>query len=156
MIEEYFVCIVGCEVEVYVFNLVMVDQARVVVVVIDARVVVGEDLGLLVGVFVVLKDNMCIWGVFITCSSRILEGWWLFYDVIVVECFVVVGAVTIGKTNFDEFAMGLSIENLAFGFICNLFDMIWVLGGSSGGSVVVVVVGFVLVLFGLDIGGSIR
>jgi aspartyl-tRNA(Asn)/glutamyl-tRNA(Gln) amidotransferase subunit A len=99
---------------------------------------------------------MCTRGIDTTCSSRILEGWKPPYDATAVKKLAAEGAVFIGKTNLDEFAMGSSTENSAFGPTRNPLDTSRVPGGSSGGSAAAVAAGFAAGSLGSDTGGSIR
>lgn len=156
VLEDHFARIDEREGEIHAFNLVMRDEARAVATRIDADIAAGRPVGPLAGVPIALKDNMCTRGVATTCSSKILEGWKPPYDATVVTKLRDAGAVLVGKTNLDEFAMGSSTENSAFGPTRNPLDTSRVPGGSSGGSAAAVAAGFAAASLGSDTGGSIR
>ena len=156
VLEQHLARINERESEIHAFNLVTTDQARATAQHIDEQAKAGNALGALAGVPVALKDNMCTRGIATTCSSKILEGWKPPYDATVVTRLQQAGAVMVGKTNLDEFAMGSSTENSAFGPTRNPLDTSRVPGGSSGGSAAAVAAGFAAASLGSDTGGSIR
>lgn len=128
------------------------DQARAV----DAKIAAGEEIGMLAGIPIGIKDNLCTQGIPTTCASRILENFVPPYESTVTQKLIDAGAVIIGKTNLDEFGMGSSTENSAYQVTNNPWDLSRVPGGSSGGSAAAVAAKECVVSLGTDTGGSIR
>jgi aspartyl-tRNA(Asn)/glutamyl-tRNA(Gln) amidotransferase subunit A len=138
------------------FNLVDAERALSRAQAVDRRRAEGSALGPLAGVPIALKDNMNVRGMRTTASSRILEHFVPPYDATVVQRLEHAGAIIVGKTNCDEFAMGSSTENSAFGPVRNPWALDRIPGGSSGGSAAAVAARCVPLALGSDTGGSIR
>jgi len=123
---------------------------------IDDKIARGEDPGPLAGLPVAVKDNICVKGEVTTCASRILTGFKPPYNATLTEKLLDAGAVIVGKTNLDEFAMGGSTENSGINPTYNPWNTAYVPGGSSGGSAVAVAAREAITAIGSDTGGSIR
>lgn len=137
---------------------VTVDRERALRAAADVqdKIKKGELTGALAGVPVAIKDNMCTEGMLTTCSSKILENFIPTFSAEAVLNLEKAGAVMIGKTNMDEFAMGSTTETSAYGATKNPWNTDYVTGGSSGGSAAAVAAGECFFALGSDTGGSIR
>ena len=135
-----------------------VDEARALAAAdtVDARIAAGESVGPLAGVPLALKDVFTYAGAPTTCGSRILQNWWPPYSATVTQRLLEAGIVILGKTNMDEFAMGSSTENSAFGPTRNPWDLERIPGGSGGGSSAALAAYEAPLAIGTDTGGSIR
>jgi aspartyl-tRNA(Asn)/glutamyl-tRNA(Gln) amidotransferase subunit A len=154
--ESYLARIAALDTRVGAYLTVVRDDALAAAGESERRWRAGTPLGPLDGVPLALKDVLCTRGVRTTCGSKILETFVPPYDATVVERLRAAGAVVLGKTNLDEFAMGSSTEHSAFHPTRNPWDLTRVPGGSSGGSSAAVAAGLAAGAFGTDTGGSIR
>jgi len=154
--QEYLDRIQAVEPQIHSYLTVTADQALAQAQAIDAKLAAGEDLGPMAGIPIALKDNLCTRGVRTTCGSKVLEQFVPPYESTVTQRLIDAGAIALGKTNLDEFAMGSSTENSAYQVTGNPWDPARVPGGSSGGSAAAVAAQECAVALGSDTGGSIR
>lgn len=155
-VEAAYARIGTCEPRIHAFLSLQNTQAMADADAIDAQRAAGLPLGRLAGLPVAIKDNICDKGIECRCASRVLEGYIPPYHATVVAKLRAAGAIIIGRTNLDEFAMGSSTENSGYQVTCNPWDIERIPGGSSGGSAAAVAAREVPAAFGSDTGGSIR
>lgn len=156
LVDEFYKKIVVEDPEIHAYLMLSEDRARQQATYIDDLVGSGKPLPPLAGVPVAIKDVMVTKGIRSTAGSRILENFVPPYDCTAVARLEAAGAIILGKTNCDEFAMGSSNENSAYGPVRNPRDQSRVPGGSSGGSAACVAAGTAVAALGSDTGGSIR
>lgn len=154
--EEYFNSISQKEKDIQAYLSLTKDLALEQANFVDEKIKRGEEIDLLAGIPCAVKDNLCLEGKRTTAASKILDNYIAPYDATVIRKIKEVGAVILGKTNMDEFAMGSSTENSAYQITKNPRDLERVPGGSSGGSAAAVASGEAAWALGSDTGGSIR
>jgi aspartyl-tRNA(Asn)/glutamyl-tRNA(Gln) amidotransferase subunit A len=153
---QYYLAAINSHKSLNAFLELYADEALQRASFLDGQRKLGKPLGKLHGVVVALKDVICYKGHKVSASSRILEGFTSIYSATAVERLLAEGAIIVGRNNCDEFAMGSSNENSAYGVVKNALDETRVPGGSSGGSAVSVQAGLCMISLGSDTGGSVR
>jgi len=156
LVDEYFSRIAQKDQKLFSYLTLLKNEALEKAKAVDAKIARGEEIGILEGIPGAIKDNICIQDARTTASSKILDNYIASYDATVITRLKEAGAIFLGKTNMDEFAMGSSTENSAYGPTKNPHDVQRVPGGSSGGSAVAVAADLAVWSLGTDTGGSIR
>jgi len=156
LVKEFYARIEQRNAELNIYLALSPDRAYAQADRIDAAIAAGDALPSLAGVPVAVKDVISTRGIPTTCGSRILEGYRPPYDATAVTHLERAGAIVLGKTNCDEFAMGSSNENSAYGPVRNPVSTDHVPGGSSGGSAASVAANLAVAALGTDTGGSVR
>jgi aspartyl-tRNA(Asn)/glutamyl-tRNA(Gln) amidotransferase subunit A len=155
-VKAVFEQIERCDGKVGAFLSTFKEQSLQKATEIDAKISKGENVGVLAGVPIAVKDNMCTTFGATTCGSKILENFYSPYNATVIDRLLAADAVIVGKTNMDEFAMGSSTENSGLKKTVNPWDLTRVPGGSSGGSAAALAGQMCFASLGSDTGGSIR
>ena len=156
LVNEFYERIENLDNKINSFTTLTRDKANIQAELIDKQILENSNLPLLYGLPISIKDNLCTKGIITSCSSNMLKNFVAPYESSVTTNLWNEGAICIGKTNLDEFAMGSSTETSAFGATSNPWDINRVPGGSSGGSAASVAAGLCLASIGSDTGGSIR
>jgi aspartyl-tRNA(Asn)/glutamyl-tRNA(Gln) amidotransferase subunit A len=154
--QDYLDRITALEPKLHSYLTITSERALAQAKQVDDKIAAGEDIGILAGIPMGIKDNMCTKGIRTTCASKVLANFVPPYESTVTQKLLEAGAITLGKTNLDEFAMGSSTENSAYQLTGNPWDVERVPGGSSGGSAAAVAADECAIALGSDTGGSIR